>query len=64
MTAVEISATYWMAALYAQGPEGKCECLSIHHIIIKGHATHVVAGVGVHSHPNGNSWARDPGERM
>lgn len=48
MTAVKTSATYWMAVLDARGPEGKCECLSIHYIIIEDHATFVVAGIGVH----------------
>ena len=30
MTAVENSLPYWMAALYARGPGGKCECLFIY----------------------------------
>lgn len=57
---MKASATYWMAVLYARGPEGKFECLSIHYIIVEDHATHVVAGIGVHSRPNGTLLGTRP----
>ena len=36
MTAVETPLLYWSAALYARGPGGSCECLSIYYIVIWG----------------------------